>query len=123
MCRVELIKTTLSALRQDLDLWYRIQVLLYDLSKVARDPQPEKRISSTTHALYISEPYFSMSESTRILTAVIDDAEIVEAVTPPCPNTDDDTPDLPKGSTIEEALYDRLVNFLDKHKASGDARP
>ena len=69
--RSELIKTTLSALRQDLDLWYRIQVLLYDLSKVAHDPQSEKHISSTTHALYISEPYFSMSESTRILTTVI----------------------------------------------------
>lgn len=43
--RPELIKTTLSALRQDSDMWYRIQVLLYDLSKVARDPQPEKRSS------------------------------------------------------------------------------
>ena len=71
--RPEFIKTPLSALRQDLDLWYRIQVLLYDLGKVARDAQSEKRISSTTHALYTSEPYFSMSESTRILTAVIDD--------------------------------------------------
>ena len=120
--RPELIKTTLSALRQDLDLWYRIQVLLYHLSKVARDPQPEKRISSTTHALYIGEPYFSMSESTRILTAVIDGSEIVEAVALPCPNTDD-KPDLPKGTTIEAALYDRLANFLDKRKASGDARP
>lgn len=118
-----MIKTTLSALRQDLDLWYRIQALLYDLSKVAHDPQSEKHISSTTHALYISEPYFSMSESTRILTAVTDDSKIVETVAPSCPNTDDDKPDLPKGTTIEEALYDRLANFLDKRKASGDARP
>lgn len=49
----------LAALRQVSDLWYkyRIQVLLYDLSKVARDPLSEKRISSTTHPLYISDPY------------------------------------------------------------------
>lgn len=64
-----------------------------------------------------------MSESTRIRTAVIDDSEIVEVVAPPCPNTDDDKTDLPKGTTIEEALYNRLANFLDKRKASGDARP
>ena len=121
--RPESIKTTLSALRQDLELWYRIQVLLYDLSKVARDPQSEKRVSSTTHPLYISEPYFSDSESTRILTAVIDDSTNVQAMTAPYPNSDDDKPNLPEGTTIEEAIYDRLTNFLDKRKASGDARP
>ena len=119
----ESIKTTLSALRQDLDLWYRIQVLLYDLSKVARDPQSEKRISSTTHPLYISEPYFSVSESTRILTAVIDDSGNVEAIRPQYPNSDYDGPHTPDDKTIEEAIYDTMTNFLDKRKASGDARP
>jgi hypothetical protein len=51
--------TTLSDLRKDADLWYRTQVLLYDLSSVANDPLSEKRLSSTTHELYISEPYFT----------------------------------------------------------------
>ena len=32
---LESTRTILAALRQDSDLWYRIQVLLYDLSKVA----------------------------------------------------------------------------------------
>lgn len=64
-----------------------------------------------------------MSESTRILRALIHDSENIEAVVPPCPNTDEDRPDLSKGTTIEEAIYDRLANFLDKRKASGDARP
>ena len=121
--RPESIQTTLSALRQDLDLWYKIQVLLYDLSKVARDPQSEKRISSTTHPLYISEPYFSVSESTRILTAVIDDSANVEAIRPQYPNSDYEEPHTPEGKTIEEAIYDTMTNFLDKRKASGDARP
>ena len=49
-------RTTLPALRQEADLWYRTCFLLYDLSNVARDPLSAKRISSTTHELYISEP-------------------------------------------------------------------
>ena len=118
--RLESDKPTLSCLREDSDLWYGIQVLLYDLSKVARDPQSEKRLSFTLHPLYISGPYFSDSESTRILQAIINDPT---ATSPPNTSDDDDSMTLTKEPTIEQAIYDKTTNFLDKRKASGDARP
>ena len=118
--QLENIKPTLSCLREDSDLWYRIHVLLYDLSKVARDSQSEKRLSLTLHPLYISEPYFSDSESTRILQAIIDDPI---ATSPPNISGDNDSMTLTKEPTIEQAIYDKMTNFLNKRKASGDARP
>ena len=65
-------RTNLSVLRQDLELWYRLHVLLYDLNNVANDPSSEKRLYSTTNELYISEPYFTDSEAIRIRTAIVD---------------------------------------------------
>ena len=112
---------TVSSLRLEKDLWYRIQILLYDLSKVTRDPQSEKRLSSTTHALYISGPYFSDEEAARIRAAIVDHAIKVE-------HGEDDSDDkedvhVQDSSTVEEAIYARLQNFFEKRKASGDARP
>ena len=116
--------STLSCLREDSDLWYKVHVLLYDLSKVTRDPQSEKRLALTLHPLYMSEPYFSDDESTRILQTIIDSPTYYEATSPPNTSGDDDDGiTLTKESTIEQAIYDRLTNFLDKRKASGDARP
>ena len=117
--KLEQIKPTLSCLREDSDLWYRVHVLLYDLSKVGRDPQSEKRLSLTLHPLYISEPYFSDYDSTRILQAIIDDPT---ATNPPHTSGDDDSMKL-TNMTIEQAIYDKMTNFLNKRKASGDARP
>ena len=117
------IQSTLSCLREDSDLWHRIHVLLYDLSKVARDPQSEKRLSLTLHPLYISEPYFSDTDSTRILQAIIDKPTSYEATNPPNTSGDNDSMTLTKEPTIEQAIYDRMTNFLDKRRASGDARP
>ena len=113
--------TTLSCLREDSDLWYRIHVLLHDLSKVTRDPQSEKRLALTLHPLYISEPYFSDDESTRILSAINDNPTYYEAKSPS--GDDKDSITLTEESTIEQAIYDRMTNFLNKRKASGDARP
>ena len=120
-------QATLSCLRQDSDLWYRIHVLLYDLSKVTQDPQSEKRLSSTLHPLYISEPYFSDPESTRILQAKIDNPTNPTTTSPPntssSSSSDNDSMPSPKTSTIEQAIYEKTANFLTKRKASGDARP
>ena len=118
--RLENNKPKLSCLREDSDLWYRIQVLLYDLSKVTQDPQSDKRLSSTLHPLYTSKPYFSDSESTRILQAIIDDPP---ATSPPNTSGDDSSMTLTQEPTIEQAIYEKTANFLTKRKASGDARP
>ena len=104
----------LSDLRQDPDLWYRIRVLLYDLNNV-KDAPSEKRLSSTMNELYISEPYFRDHEATKILTALIDSVE-----------EPDSSGSISIGTakiTVEQALHLKLENFLEKRRASGDARP
>lgn len=107
--------TTLSAIRRDANLRYQIQVLLYDISNVALNPSSEKRISSTTHELYISTPYFTDSEAVRIRTALIDDAlEEIEGLGREAQKED---------ITVEEAIHKCLSGFFDKRKAGGDARP
>ena len=94
---------TLDDLQQDADLWYRIKILLYDLSSIASDPLSEKRLSSTTNELYISNPYFTDIESTRILSTLITVNESQES--------------------IQDAIQQQLATFFEKRRASGDARP
>ena len=117
-------KTAISALRQDADLWYKIHVLLYDLSNIATDTNSEKRVSSTTHELYISKPYFTDSEATRIRTTLVDDTA-VEVGTMDMQNASkpDPNPSFDKNMTVEEAIHGLLSDFFSKRKASGDARP
>ena len=106
---------TLSSLREDLDLWYRIRILLYDLNNV-KDLLSAKRLSSTMNELYISEPYFRDFEASKIRTALIDEADVAGLL------SNGISPEAEE-VTIEQALHYKLENFLDKHKASGDSRP
>ena len=134
--------TNLSVLCQELELWYRIHVLLYDLNNVANDPSSERRICSTTNELYISKPYFTDWEAIRIRTAIVDGilddiGEIIDAATNitavaeeeeeeegnTCVRKSDSTYTLTKDATVEEVIQSRLSNFFVKGKASGDARP
>ena len=106
---------TLSSLREDVDLWYRIRILLYDLNTV-KDPLSEKRLSSTMNELYISEPYFRDVEASKIRTALIYEADVPDLF------SNGISPEAQE-VTIEQALHHKLENFLDKRKASGDSRP
>ena len=131
-------RTNISVLRQELDLWYRLHVLLYDLNNEAKDLSSEKRICSTTNELYISEPYFTDSEAVRIRTAIVDDAvghaeEAIDTDINVTVEAEEEKAGLPESSslsstpnkdaTVEEVIHTRLSNFFDKRKASGDARP
>ena len=132
-------RTNLSVLRQELDLWYRLHVLLYDLNNVAKDPSSEKRICSTTNELYISEPYFTDSEAVRIRTAIVDGAHgsaneafdantdvtvtAEEGETLDLSKPDSTSSTLSKPAIVEEVIHNRLSSFFHKRKASGDARP
>ena len=129
-------RTNLSVLRQELELWYRLHVLLYDLNNVAKDPFSEKRLCSTTNELYISEPYFTDSQAIRIRTAIVDGvfgnadeattnvtAEAGERETTNSSQSDSTSSILNKDATVEEVIHTSLSHFFDKRKASGDARP
>ena len=129
----------LSILRQDLELWYRLHVLLYHLNNVANDSSSEKRLSSTTNELYISEPYFTDSEAIMIRTAIVDGvlgsadepidaatnvtAEAEEEGTTGSSNSDSTSSTLNKETTVEKLIDTQLSNFLSKRKVSSDARP
>ncbi|CAL8583706.1 hypothetical protein XPA_009326 [Xanthoria parietina] len=108
--------TMLSDIRSKRDLWYRIQVLLHDLSNVGHDLYSEKRLSVTTNELYISAPYFSEAEATQILSTLIETSILSD---------EDSIAHSPKNLTasIQDTIHQRLAKFFDKRKASGDSRP
>ncbi|KAI4146799.1 MAG: hypothetical protein LQ341_001984 [Variospora aurantia] len=107
--------TALSEIQSNPNIWYRVQVLLHDLSNVGNDIHSEKRLSATTNELYISEPYFTEAEATEILSALVEPTDRSEESSVPCPSI--------LTATIQDNIHQRLVNFFDKRKASGDARP
>ncbi|KAK4695543.1 hypothetical protein P7C71_g2229, partial [Lecanoromycetidae sp. Uapishka_2] len=118
---------TLSALRQEPDLWYRIRVLVYDIGHSTTDPESAKRIDSGTSEIHISPPYFTPSEAIKILTTRLDippEDTPLSSTTTPSENLDQETNTTTTTRiTLENALYNRLSNFLDKRRASGDSRP
>ncbi|KAL6717219.1 hypothetical protein ACLMJK_005134 [Lecanora helva] len=114
----------ISELQQNADLWYRIHVLLHDLANIGKDHLAAARISSTTSELYISPPYFADLEASTILGTKVRNNASAEGA------EDDDETDHEAFPTaaedsipIETAIKQRMANFFDKRKASGDARP
>jgi hypothetical protein len=136
---LQVTKTTLSDIKQDASLWYKIHVLIYDLCNIKIDPSSESRTLLTTDELYISGPYFTASESALIKATIIQDirntrvtteneeaAEGITTVEAAPAETLATTGDLAierEPRTIEEAIKERLAGFFDKRRASGDSRP
>lgn len=133
----QVTKTTLSDLKQDTNLWYKIHVLIHDLGNIKTDPSSELRTLLTTDELYISGPYFAASESALIKATIIQDTRNTEVATETEQTTEEIT--AVEGAaaaktldsvtverepkTIEEAIKERLAGFFDKRRASGDSRP
>lgn len=90
---------TVSDLRNDANLWYKILVLIYDLKNIAQDKSSQDRNSQTVHELYLSAPYFTSAEEVQVRGALVD------------------------GLSVEEAITRKLEDFFEKRRASGDARP
>lgn len=119
-----LAEATLATLLHDVDLGYRIRVLLHDLSNIGSDLNAQKRLSSTTHELYISGPYFTECEAIKIRTTLVDNitnAIITEEQT--ARSVNDLSSSFHQKTTLEEAIHSRLANFFEKRRASGDSRP
>jgi hypothetical protein len=136
----ELTKSTLSDLREDDNLWYKIHVLIYDLCHIKTNPSSEARTLLTTDELYISGPYFTPSESALVKGTIISDIrnteiaieteeatqEITALEETPTFQTLETNEDLTlsrEPKTIEDAIKERLAGFFDKRRASGDSRP
>ena len=98
---------------------------------MGHDAAAEKRLSSTTHELYISAPYFTESEAIKVRTTLIDNAG-EDATTEEDQGTSSfvknassfpTNPPCREKVTPEEAIHSKLGNFFKKRKASGDSRP
>jgi hypothetical protein len=81
-----------------------------------KDPNSEKRISSTTNEYYISNPSLDETQAATLKAAIvnIDLSELDET---------DDMVQLSQGQSFETAVRALLSSFIDKRRASCDARP
>lgn len=129
----EPLQPTLSILKQDPNILYKILVLLYDLRNIKSDPTSQTRSLSTTDELYISGPYFTPSEAKLIKSAIVDPTPSPTPFPSPSTINETDNPETPESETtttgpqapqtVEHAIQTRLSDFFEKRRASGDARP
>ncbi|KAG9251949.1 uncharacterized protein F5Z01DRAFT_258597 [Emericellopsis atlantica] len=133
--------TSTTAIASDLTLRYKLLVLLHDFLKFTKDPAAERRINSTTDEHYISLPYFSQDEVAMVKSAVVEtkiSEHALGGMLEHINNDDDNDTTQPadeertSSCSVFEAFEDKtfdsvvrslLSNFIDKRRASGDARP
>ena len=117
-------KTTLSDLRLDTDLRYRILVLLHDFDKLGTDHLSAQRLSATTDELYISAPYFTESQCEKVRTAIVWNDPHCQEIDHEV-EFDADPAAVEAGeASVEDAMHSRLAGFLERRKVIGDdARP
>lgn len=116
-------KPTLSELMQNFNLWYKLQVLIYDLRNINSDHSSESRTLRTTDELYISGPYFTPSESNLIKATVVEETSDSKATVTDETSDSKSVPLIKESKTVEEAIKEMLAGFFDKRRASGDSRP
>ncbi|KXH66659.1 hypothetical protein CSAL01_09383 [Colletotrichum salicis] len=106
-----------------------IRVLIHDFLKEAKDPDAQRRINSTTEVNCISGPYFDQEQAKQVREAIVD---VDLPINPTAPtqvdyegdeNEESDLRVRITGLTVEEAIETVMNGFLDKRRASGDARP
>lgn len=128
---------TTTAIASDSTLGYKFRVLLHDFLNITKDPNAGCRINATTDEHYISLPYFSPSETAMVKAAIVDvdlSQQQLSAVMPAEIYVDDEDGGVGDSSLksaiehLEENTFDEVVrallqSFIDKRRASGDARP
>ncbi|KAJ4164847.1 hypothetical protein LMH87_006502 [Akanthomyces muscarius] len=102
-------------------LGYKLRVLIHDLLHVTKDPAAAHRLNSTTDEYYISAPYFTPEEAATMQNVTLDSLPNLDHV-PGRGDQDLSAADL-VSKPVHEALGILLSGFLDKRRASGDARP
>ncbi|KAK1675664.1 putative C6 transcription factor [Colletotrichum godetiae] len=122
-------KLTTSSINTDPVLGYKIRVLVLDFLKEAKNPDAQQRINSITEANYISGPYFDQEQAKQVREATVN-VDLPINLTAPTQvnyeggeNEDSDLRVRIIGLTVEKAIKTVMNGFLDKRRASGDARP
>jgi hypothetical protein len=123
-------RNTVSSLREDENLWYKVRVLIYDLRNMDKDHASEQRTLCTTDELYISAPYFIPAEASRIKKAIIERTARSSSLNADEGQPRDDVSSISAliepghvggTETIEGEIKTRLVTFFEKRRASGDS--
>jgi hypothetical protein len=118
------LKATLSELKGNSDVWYKIHVLIYDLCNIKNDRSSQSRIEHTVDELYISEPYFTTAEAALIKATVVEVTKSTENIIDNEVTLNEEVHSATEDfNAVEEAIKGRLSNFYNKRKASGDFRP
>ncbi|KZZ88340.1 hypothetical protein AAL_08103 [Moelleriella libera RCEF 2490] len=100
-------KTT-SSIAAHPTLGYNLRVLLHDFLHLTDNPNAQRRINATTDEHYISLPYFTAKNASLIKSAIVDASGADKEV---------------QGQSFEGAIWIILQEFIEKRRASGDARP
>ncbi|KAI1204887.1 putative C6 transcription factor [Annulohypoxylon truncatum] len=126
----EQTRTTTSVIRADPNLGYKLRVLLHDFRSIRTNRAAQERISQTIDPLYISAPYFTPEEATRIKGAIVNTyTNINECIDGQDFGEDSEQEEKTKPvfqsqtQTAEEMIQSHFANFLEKRKPSGDSRP
>ncbi|OAQ61982.1 C6 transcription factor [Pochonia chlamydosporia 170] len=109
------IPQTTSAIRTDSNLGYKVRVLIHDLRNVEKNPSSARRLNATICEQYISSPYFTAQEAEVVKSATVD-VEVGPQITSVAT-------EAIIGKSLDEAICNVLKDFLEKRRASGDARP
>lgn len=118
----------------DQTLGYKLRVLIHDLVNMTKNPASIARLSNTTDEHYISLPYFTPEEGLLVKDAIIDTEPDLYHVpgyggfdqNDDCNNQADGKASMTSSlatKQVHEALSTILSTFLEKRRASGDARP
>jgi hypothetical protein len=94
---------SLSELKMDSNIWYKIHVLLYDLRHFEQSNVSRHRLETVIDPSYLGEPYFNPDEAEKIKGARLDGDKTLSAL-------------------IEETLDERLSRRMKKRVESGDYR-
>ena len=94
---------SLSELKMNSNVWYKLHVLLYDLRHFEQIKVSHSRLETVIDPSYLGEPYFNQDEAEKIKGARLDGNKILSAL-------------------IEETLNERLNRRMKKRVESGDYR-
>ncbi|KAH7383571.1 hypothetical protein BKA64DRAFT_760358 [Cadophora sp. MPI-SDFR-AT-0126] len=123
---------TVSDLRNNTPLWYKLHVLIYDLHNFRTAPHSQARLDSITSTSYVGPPYFTAAEAQMIKSTRIDTSPAVhpgvkKAKSPSQSQSESQAQSEQQNMkrlevVIEETLNERLERRLKKREESGDFR-
>ncbi|KAL2067467.1 hypothetical protein VTL71DRAFT_1892 [Oculimacula yallundae] len=114
---------TVADLRNNAILWYKINVLIYDLRNFSTVLPSQNRLDSVLDPSYLGPPYFTAPEAQTIKRTLVDTSKPVHpSVKAPAGQDGKEQNLRPLEEVIEDTLKERLERRIKKREESGDFR-